>query len=85
MCCCAIGLLRCFVNLLVPLCVPVNFRSEFNVNVCVFLYICVRLFVIQQIFIVFLHIFCSFLCDDVIPGGCIPGTGAEVNGVDGSG
>ena len=43
------------------------------------------LFVIQQISIVFLYIFCSFLCDDVIPGGCIPGTGAEVNGVDGSG
>ena len=55
------------------------------VNICIFFYIFMCLFVIQQISIVFLYIFCSFLCDDVIPGGCIPGTGAEVNGVDGSG
>ena len=55
------------------------------VNICMFFYIFMCLSVIQQISIVLLHSFCSFLFDDVIPGGCIPGTGAEVNGVDGSG
>ena len=72
-------------NLYMPLCVSVCSKPEIMVNICVCFFIRMCLFVIQQISIVLLHFFCSFLFDDVIPGGCIPGTGAEVNGVDGSG
>ena len=72
-------------DLYMPLCVSVYSTPEIMVNICVFFYIFMCLFVIQQMSILFLHIFCSFLCDDVIPGGCIPGTGAEVNGANGSG
>ena len=67
------------------LCVSVYSRPDFIVNVCVF-FVYLSPFVCNSanIYCVFKH-FYSVLCDDVIPGGCIPGTGAEVNGANGSG
>ena len=52
--------------------------------VCFFVYLSPFVRNSANIYCVFKH-FYSVLCDDVIPGGCIPGTGAEVNGANGSG